>query len=106
MDFSHVTSLEHARELVADGRLLETLLFPFELGGEARPENVVFVPPEVAGLQTKLTASLGQMFQDELIDQVRLVPEYRGKSFIPAKISVSAWHSQKPGRFERSIRVW
>jgi hypothetical protein len=106
MDFSQVRSLDQAWQLSADGQLVGVLLFPTELGGDSRPENVVFVPAEAAAAKDEITGILLRMFQDDLINQLSVTPEYKGQSFVPAKINVRAWHSQKPGGFEPSLTIW
>lgn len=106
LDFSDVTSREKAEAMYAQGKLEKVFLFPSEFGGEDIPQNVVFVPPGVSDIKNQLTGTLIRFVKDGLVNKLTVEPEYKGKSFIPARIKMRAWHTEKKGEFTPSIDIW
>ena len=106
LDFSDVTSLEKAEALYAQGKLERVLLFPAEFGGKDIPQNVVFVPLGITEIKNQLNGTLTRFVGDGLINKLTIEPEYKGQSFIPAKIKMRAWHTDKKGEFNPSIDIW
>ncbi|SIN83892.1 hypothetical protein SAMN02745824_1987 [Parasphingorhabdus marina DSM 22363] len=105
-DYSHVTSAAAARALAAEGKLVKILLFPAEFGGEDRPGNVVYVPPDAARAKDLSTGTLIRYFEEGLIDNLTVDAEYKGDSFIPSRILMKATHSSKDGTFNPTISIW
>jgi hypothetical protein len=105
-DYSNVTSREMAEQLVAQGKLYKILLFPAEFGGEERPENIVYVPSGIPEIKDQLTGTLIRFLKDGLIDNLRVEPEYKGNSFVPARIRMFATHKTKTGSFNPVIEIW
>ena len=105
-DYGHVTSAAAARALAAEGKLTKILLFPAEFGGDDRPGNVVYVPPEAARAKDLTTGTLIRYFEQGLIDNLTVDAEYKGDSFIPSRILMNATHSSKDGAFNPSISIW
>jgi hypothetical protein len=106
MDFSTVGSKEKAVQLANQGQLVKVLLFPAEFGGKDVPHNVVYVPPAITAVKDQITGMLIGLVKDGTINQLEVLPEYKGESFVPAKICIKAWHMDKPGRFEHAIEIW
>ena len=106
MGFSDVTSQEQALQLCKEGKLVELFLFPPELGGQKIPQNMTFVPPGIPEIKDQLTRTLIRFFQEGLINSLNVTPEYQGASFVPSKIRIKAWHTEKSGGFEPSIDIW
>ena len=106
MDFSEVTSREAALKLVAKGKHYKVLLFPAEFGGEDVTANVVYVPPGIPEIKEQLTGTLVRFVNEGVINQLEVMPEYRGNSFVPSKIHIKARHSDRDGGFEPSIDIW
>ncbi len=107
LDFSHVTSPQIAAKLSEEGKLFKILLFPAEFGGTEVPPNVVYVPPGIPEIKHQLTGTLIRFFNEGLINQLKVEPEYKGQSFVPSKIHMRAWHSEKQdGSFEPTIDIW
>jgi hypothetical protein len=107
MDFAGITSREAALKLVAEGRLCKILLFPPELGGEDVEANAVYVPPGIPEIKDQLTGTLVRFAGEGLINRLEVVPEYKGSSFVPCRIRIKAWHTDREGRFEPSIdNIW
>ena len=105
-DYSHVDSKEKAMALVEKGELFKLLLFPAEFGGEDIPQNVVFVPAGIPEIKDRITGTLIRFVQDGLIDNLKVEPEYKGKSFVPSKINMHTSHSGKASPFNPSIEIW
>jgi hypothetical protein len=106
LDFSDVTSREKAEALYAQGALEKVLLFPAEFGGSETPENTVFVPHGVSEAINQITGTLIRFFNEGLINKLSVEPEYRGKSAIPTKLKMRAWHTDKQGEFNPSVNIW
>lgn len=105
-DFTEVRSLEAARELSKTGQLVPVLLFPADVGGEQVPSNIVYLPPEAAKAKRLIDGTIVRFVADGVIDQMNVSPVYRGDSFVPARIVIEAWHSEKEGKFNPAIEVW
>lgn len=105
-DFSHVDSLEKAQALAAEGTLAPLYLFPPELGGAEIPENTVYVPPAIIAVQQQLIGTIKRFAADGLIDNIKVNPEYKGDSFVPAKIHMVTTHGDKAGSFNPTIEIW
>jgi hypothetical protein len=106
LDFETVASREQALALVAQGRLEKILSFPDRFGGEDVAMNQFFVPPGIAALKDEVTAELVQAVDMGLIDNLNVRADYKGRSFVPAKIHVAGTHSKHDGKFDRTIDVW
>lgn len=106
LDFSKVTSVAKAKELEAKGELVKILLFPAEFGGEDIPANVVYLPVIAAEAKNMITGTLVKFVKDDLIDNLSVEPEYKGKSIVPTRIVMKATHETKEGQFVPSIEIW
>ena len=106
LDFSEIISQQIAQALYAQGKLEKILLFPSEFGGEDIPPNTAFVPLGISEIKQQLTVTLMGFFNEGLIDNLSVDLEYKGNSFIPSKINMRAWHTEKEGSFNPSIDVW
>ncbi|MCW6534947.1 hypothetical protein [Sphingomonas lycopersici] len=105
-DFSAVTSVAAARKLVADGYLVESLAFPAELGGPPDKENIIYLPPAVVTTRALVIGTLKRMSRDGSIDRMKVEPDYRGDSIVPARLRMTAWRSGEKTKFEAVIEVW
>lgn len=85
---------------------MQTYLFPVELGGEAIPQNVVYVTRQAAEEKERTTKDLIALVQAGTVNKASVVPEYRGDSFVPARIFVTAWRDGEPVHCEMKIDVW
>ncbi len=106
LDFTDVDSLEKALALFRAGKLEVLYLFPLEYGGEAVPQNTLYVPPGIADIKRQMDAMIGGMVKEGQITQYVAEPEYKGNSFIPCKINIKAWHPEKQGGLNPSINIW
>ena len=105
-DFSGVTSKAAARKLVRAGRLVEISLFPVELGGPDDQRNTSYITPEAAFVREMVIGTFSRFLEDDTIDQVRIVPEYKGASIVPSRIAMEASHSGQGGSIGTTIEVW
>ena len=105
-DFSDVTSRASARRLVREGRLVEISLFPLELGGPDDERNTSYITPEAAFVREMDIGTFSRFLEDDTIDQVRVLPEYKGESIVPSRIAIEASHSGSAGSIGTSIEVW
>ena len=105
-DFSEVDSLVKAQQLYRDGKLEKLYLFPLDLGGEDIPQNVVYVPVGVGQFKAQLDGTVRKMVEVGSVSKYSATPEYKGKSFVPSKIVIRAWHPEKSGSFNPTIEVW
>lgn len=106
LDFSHVTSEEAAVKLAWHGKLFKMLLMPKALSGAEIPENIVYVPPNVLDIQEEIIKTIIPLIQKGSGVHFTCRPEYKGKSFIPAKIHYKASQPETNWHFERTIEIW
>ena len=105
-DFSAVDSLAKAEELFREGKLEKLYLFPLDMGGDERPQNVVYVPVGIGQFKAQLDGTVRKMVENGSVSQYSASPEYKGKSFVPSRIVIRAWHPGKSGSFNPTIEVW
>lgn len=106
LDFSNIDSREKAAQLAQEGKLFKILLFPAEFGGDDASHNIVYVPAGIPEIKDQITETLIRLVEDGLIDNLQVLPEYKGNSFVPARILMKTSHSGKAGQFNPSIEVW
>jgi hypothetical protein len=104
-DFSSITSLKAAEFASQEGSLLKVLLVPAELGGQDQPENVVYIPAQAWEIKRKSTDELLSAVRSGIND-IEIVPEYRGTSFVPTKITITAASSGTVPGYKLEIEIW
>jgi hypothetical protein len=92
--------------LVKDGKLERVYLFPLDMGGQDIEVNAVYLPIGFNEMKKKVDATVLRMAQDGLISNLKVVPEYKGNSFVPSRLVIKASHPDKPGRLDTTIDVW
>lgn len=105
-DYSEVTSKKAARERVRRGELVETRLYPAELGGRDDPENVIYLPPAVMEARALAIATVERQAEQDLIDHLEVDADYKGKSIVPSEITIRGTHRRLPGVLQVSVHVW
>lgn len=105
-DLSKVTSRSAAKALATKGVLTKILFFPAELGGEDVKENVGYITLEASADRERIIAKLSKLRSEGRIDNLTVVPEYKGLSFVPSKIVFRTALGQKPGTFNPIIVIW
>lgn len=105
-DFSAIDSLEKAQALLSTGKLERMFLFPLEFGGQDIPRNVLYVPPGIAAIKQRIDSMIQDLVNQGQVTKYEAVPEYKGGSFIPNKIKISASHHEKGGGLNPVINIW
>ena len=103
-DYSHITSRELASPLVKRGELVLTLMLPEMFGGDARWENIVFLPPFAAEVKMRTDGHIiWPLAADGKITRYVVRPIYSGNALVPIALIV---HAYDPGDFTHTIRIW
>ncbi len=105
-DFSLVDSREKAISLMQQGKLEKLYLFPPEFGGPDVPENTTYVPLGLVQAKTQFDSTVAKLVKEGTVSQYSAVPEYKGDSFIPARIIIRAWHPERSGEVNCTLEVW
>ena len=105
-DFSAVDSLEKAQALVNDGKLERLYLFPLEFGGKDIPQNVLYVPIGFAAMKQRIDSMVRDLVNQGQVSTYAAHPEYKGNSFVPSKIKITAVHPEKAGGLHPVIEIW
>ena len=105
-DFAQVTNLEQARELAAKGQLAKLLLFPAEFGGQDAVMNIVYVPPRSVRQRTAHIQMLRAWVQEGVVNSLDIRPEYKGTSFVPSRVHMSASHTESGEQRVLTLEVW
>jgi hypothetical protein len=105
-DYSAVDSREKAEALYRAGKLERLFLFPLEFGGHEDPRNILYVPLGIAAIKQQIDGTVRQLVNDGAVTKYVAEPEYKGNSFIPCKIKISATHHEKPGGIMPTINIW
>lgn len=80
--------------------------FPAELGGAADPENIGYITPQAATDRARIIETLERRIEQDQVDRMEVVADYKGDSIIPSRIRLRAWHSRSGQSFEMAIEVW
>jgi len=103
-DYTQIDTREKAQELYKRGELTTLLLLPGAFGGEAVPQNVVYVPAAAAAMKMQIDENtVRPLAQSGRITRYTATPEYVGRSVVPSLVRISAWD---PGNFEAVVHVW
>ena len=89
-DFATITSQEKAAALYRSGILARMYLFPIAFGGQESEANVLYVPPVIVELKDRFDALVADLLEEGKVSSYSASPEYRGDSFIPCKIKLTA----------------
>ena len=106
MDFSQVDSLEKAQELYSAGKLEWLYLFPLEFGGQEIAQNVLYVPPGIPAIKERIDGMIRDLVKQGQVTKYTAVPEYKGDSFVPSRIKITASHHEKAGGLNPVIEIW
>jgi len=105
-DYSHVTSVEIANDLMLQEKLFRILLFPVDFGGEDTEQNIIYVPRGVPVVKDQITNWLIELAEDGTADDVEYYVEPKGDSVVPSRIRVKATNSGTGASKERVIEIW
>jgi hypothetical protein len=105
-DFSGFDSLNKVHTAFAAGMLEKLHLLPIEYGGKDIAENTVYVPLGVGVAKRQIDETVAKLFRTGAVTKYSARPEYSGSSFVPKRIVVKAWHTEKDAAFEPVIEIW
>lgn len=106
LDFADVDSREKAEALVGQGLLEKIHLFPLEFGGEEVLANVAYVPIGVGQAKAMADGTVMTLIEEGQVTQYEVAPEYKGNSFVPARIVIKTWKPDADGAFHPTIEIW
>lgn len=102
-----IQSMEAAVAAHERGELEPLLLLPSQFGGDDDPLNVVFVPKGFVSIRDQtITDSMGRLIADGIVNSFTCEPEYDGDSFVPVRLRMRAWHTDKPGGVNAVLEIW
>lgn len=104
-DYSSISSPSAATKAADDGELVRVFLLPAELGGRDVAQNVVFVPPQIREVKERSTIELLAAIRAGLTE-IEVVPSYRGNSFVPDSITITASRPDAEPELRLVIGVW
>lgn len=105
-DYSDVVSLSNARELVDLGELAPLYLIGLRFGGAEDMSNCVFVPPEAAAEKDQYDDIIADLLEEGRIKSFSCVPQYKGRSAVPCRITITAKRESGSVEFEETINIW
>lgn len=105
VDFMDIDSNEKVMELAEKGVLVPLYLMPLRFHGEEAANNRLFVPPFAAELKDRYDDMVEDLLSQDRVDGYSCTPEYKGNSFVPSKIQVTAKKDGKPV-FTEIINIW
>lgn len=102
-DFSNIDSNEKAIELCKKNILVPLYLMPLRFGGQSIAQNTLYVPPFVVELKDRYDDMVEDLLKGGKVSKYICVPDYKGKSFIPSALTISA---SGESLFEETIQIW
>ena len=104
-DFSEIDSNEKAIELAKKGILSPLYLMPLRFHGEESDRNRLFVPRTVVTLKDRYDDMVEELLVQGKVSGYSCTPEYKGKSFVPSKLTIVASKDKEPV-FTQTINIW
>lgn len=101
-----ITDRRAAEMLVDRGLLVKSWFYPRELGGPDDPENVAYITTSAAKDRAALIRKLKRLLEQDVIDQLDVQADYKGKSIIPSRLRYTATHSRGGKSIEAVQEVW
>jgi len=102
-DYSSIDSNEKAIELFEKGELEKIHLMPLTFGGQDIPMNTLYGPPHANIFKNRFDTSLEQFIIEGKNLHYNASPEYKGKSFIPSKLTITVSGDIS---FKQTIEIW
>ena len=87
------------------GILAPLYMMPLRFNGEDSARNMLFVPPFVVEWKDRYDDMIEDLLLQEKVSSYSCTPEYKGNSFIPARLVIKAG---KDGAdvFTETINIW
>lgn len=103
--FVEIDSNEKVMELVNNGVLQPLYMMPLRFDGKESVRNRIFAPPVIVELKERYDDMIEQLHRQDKVSSYSCIPEYRGKSTIPSKLTIIAG---KDGMavFTETINIW
>lgn len=105
INFEEIDSIMKAKEEVKNGNLETLYLMSPMFGGAEDDSNILYVPIGINGIKEGYDHVIAELLEQDKVKSYKCKPEYKGKSFIPSKITIT---SGKDGEkvFEETINIW
>lgn len=103
--FESIDSQEKARMELYKGNLEKMYLISPRFGGAEDISNMLYVPLGVNKIKESYDDIIEDLLRQDKVKSYRCIPEYKGKSVIPSKITMVAG---KDGVeiFKETIEIW
>jgi len=105
IDFQQIDATEKALDLVSQGLLQPFYLMPPRFGGEESISNRVFTPPAAVEAKDRFDDKVEALLMQGKVQGYTAKPEYRGKSIVPCRITVTATKDGSPVLTE-TFEIW
>lgn len=102
-DFSNIDSIDKAVALYEKGVLSKIYMMPLEFGGEDIPANTLYVPEFVQEFKEGFDRMVEKLLEEGKRISLDANPEYKGKSFIPSKLTLEV---SGEAEFIETINIW
>ena len=105
MKFDEINSIEKAISEYKNGNLEKLFLVAPMFGGVTDASNTLYVPIGINKIKEQYDNIIANLLKQGKVESYRCIPEYKGDSFIPSKITII---SGKDGKeiFKESIHIW
>lgn len=105
VDFEEIDSAAKAKEECKRGNLEILYLMSPMFGGTEDESNILYVPVGINKIKEGYDNTIAYLLEQGKVKSYNCTPEYRGKSFVPCKITIT---SGKDGNvvFRETINVW
>jgi len=103
--FAKIDSEEKVMKLANEGILKPLFLRPLRFDGKDSVQNRLFVPPVIVELKERYDDMVENLHRQDKVSSYSCIPEYRGRSTIPSKLTIIAG---KDGMaiFTETIKIW
>lgn len=103
--FEEIDSIIKAKEEVKNGNLETLYLMSPRFGGAKDDRNILYVPIGINEIKERYDNVILELLEQDKVQSYKCKPEYKGKSLIPSKITIT---SGKDGKnvFEETINIW
>lgn len=106
INFEEIDSNEKAIALAKKKVLSPLYLMPLRFNGEESVANRLFVPPAVVKIKDGYDDIVEDLLVQGKISGYSCTPEYKGKSFIPCRLTIIASNKEKEAVFTQTIEIW
>lgn len=105
-DFAGVTTRKAVAALASRGQLVKIYLFPREVGGPDDVYNVTWVPLDAVPRLQAVVDEIATLSHQGKVNQLDVLPDYKGHSRIPCSIRYIATHKTGPHKLDHVVKIW